>query len=145
MREVTTGQKMARTRCCRACSEWRFGNWPAVEGTRWPRCKMHGTDAVTNDPITDIDDAFAEGPNTNCPLGKWAGLVPVDIEAAHKDRDAQTEARFVTDPMFTRLSVSDAEDALVEYVANGQMTVDVAERVMLHKAEATDLDVPAKA
>ena len=65
-----TGIKMARIRKCQKC-EHRSTRHTSIDD--WPRCDAGG--------FRELDNAFMEGPDGNCPLGYWAGLKPVDLEA----------------------------------------------------------------
>lgn len=71
-----TGLKLARINTCVACSEFR--NASAVHWT-YPRCKACGVDS-DGDAVRDLDAAFLEGPETNCPENYWVGLEPVDLD-----------------------------------------------------------------
>jgi len=66
------GTKLARRRTCHECPHRATRHasvWP------WPRCTYGGGEGV------ELTDEFLEGPATNCPLGKWHELAPVDVEA----------------------------------------------------------------
>ncbi len=67
-----TGIKQARIRACHGC-EYRYTrhakymDWPHCDG--WP---------AAGD--LELDNEFMEGPDDNCPRGKWAHLAPVDMK-----------------------------------------------------------------
>lgn len=65
------GTKLARKRTCAACPHWANRH---ADVWRWPHCDCDGVDV-------EVDDAFLDGPETNCPAGQWLGLEPVDMEA----------------------------------------------------------------
>ena len=100
------GTKLARIRLCQSCPHWR--NAPA-NIWRWPRCLFGGDE----DAAPYLDNAFLEGPERNCPAGKWEGLEPIDMEAeAEESRllKAQNQVKF-WGPVMEALPV-DARTAL---------------------------------
>jgi len=73
------GIKLARIRRCARCEFNRnTGAWP------WPKCCFSDRTGETGAPLRD--DAFMEGPDENCPAGRWAGLEPVDMEAVAREQ-----------------------------------------------------------
>ncbi len=76
------GTKLARIRTCLRCeyrSTRHSSHW------RWPHCDG-GPGSV------ELDEGHMEGPDSNCPKAKWAGLIPVDLEAeAEASRNAGIE------------------------------------------------------
>ena len=117
-----TGIKMARIRKCAGCEFNRnTGAWP------WPRCCFHGESGAP-----DRDNAFMEGPEGNCPAGRWENLEPVDLEAEQIRQEEMMQQRLRTElkPLLTaclgRLKECNspygeqmAADALVEMTAQG--------------------------
>jgi hypothetical protein len=70
-----SGTHQARYSTCIACDQCIHR--PAV--WQWVHCG-----AVAGEPAA-LDPAYMEGPTTNCPLAKWDGLEPVDMEQAAFD------------------------------------------------------------
>ncbi len=136
-----TGEKLARIRKCqghgasqKACEHWRNnGGWP------WPRCKATGEDGGGL-PGLELNDEFFHGPETNCPLGKWAGLEPA-VPPPPPTYEAQAE-RFIMrqDPLLKRLDNRNLSHALLELVAAGRMPREMADAIALKKG--IDLDEP---
>lgn len=63
------GKKMARIKRCARCRYNRnTGYW------NWPRCCYH--DRTGEREPLERDDAFMEGPDSNCPAGSWGELSP---------------------------------------------------------------------
>ncbi len=93
---MDVGVKFARVRKCRWC-EWRRSAASSV--WQWPRCMNLGATGI------DLDDAFMEGPETNCPGGLWTGLPPLNI--AQEDFEGRIKGiviqRLVRKPLALRL------------------------------------------
>lgn len=64
-------QKQARRRCCRGCRSvmWRSPRFSGPHG--YSRFCTAG-----DGRRIELHDAYMEGPDSNCPRGKWAGLEP---------------------------------------------------------------------
>lgn len=77
-----TGDKMARIRECSKC-ENRSTRHSSIDD--WPRCRANNNGY--------LDDDYMEGPDANCPLGLWAGLDPIDLEAEAAEQKAAAIAK----------------------------------------------------
>lgn len=131
-----------------ACPYWRFGaGWP------WPRCQFaflsnlqaarqavqSGDNATARQkliaafqaPDVSIDDAFAEGPDSNCPAGYWAGLALPDIAAEDDAKDRSTASNFVDrlGGLLARLTNEQITTWLNESVTAGRMPQRLANYV----------------
>ena len=93
--------KLARIRRCMHCEKWRNAT---ANVWLWPRC-IAGTPAPDGEPTLALDDGFMEGPETNCPLGRWAGLLPVDIEGEEEKGRLKDYTTMRDWPLGKRLSV----------------------------------------
>ncbi len=126
-----TGTGLARLRVCHQCLNWyaRSGN---VE--KWPHC-----DAV--DPPVELSRETMEGPDTNCPRGKWAGLDPVDLEAEADARKAdkinrQTEAwERIVDDVLPGETSTQTRRRLDKLVARGLILTETAQNVEAYVAD----------
>ncbi|HUU23023.1 MAG TPA: hypothetical protein VM389_10870 [Phycisphaerae bacterium] len=76
------GLKMAHIRRCHACEYRREAH---ANFWRWPRCTADGTEKL------ELDNEFMQG--GACPLGRWDGLGPVDLDAERAARIAKQEER----------------------------------------------------
>ena len=127
--------KAARIRRCRTCEFWRSAH---ADVWRWPRCVADGTERL------ELDNAFME--SGACPVGRWDGLVPVDVDAARAAVEARKEE-------FERTGIGPVVAALVEgldetakaerldvVVSVGLLTPAVAAEIMEGKVEPRGLD-----
>ena len=120
-----TGEKMARIRRCHTCSS-RYTRHATVD--RWPRCKDAG-DAY-------LDDAFLEGPASNCKRDLWRDLEPVDIEAEQAENLAKVNARLIAyGKRLVDVWAADSRDReklramLTQMVTTGELTPEAAAEV----------------
>ncbi len=89
-----TGLKAARILRCLHCPWFRNGIPPVFDS---PGCRAAGYYTVdgppvdvpgygtvpshsVGDPVLVLGDLFYEGPESNCPVGWWAGLTPIDLD-----------------------------------------------------------------
>ena len=96
---------------------------------RWPRCKAGGRD-LAGEPVVDLDDAYMEGPDENCPKAYWAGLEPVPIpEAEPPPTPDEMAKRYAAQfaPWTDRLTNQQKEEGLVEMVERGKLPMEMAE------------------
>jgi len=122
------GQIQARLEVCKTCDRYvRRAGW------NWYRCEECGVDK-NGHAIQDLDSAYRDGPESNCPLGKWAGIVgPTDEQLAAQ---AETEKRqMVTewiermDPFLQKLSDEEIVVALDAVVVGGYMPQENCDRI----------------
>ena len=148
-----TGIKMARIIKCHGCPFFRNGIPPAFDS---PGCRAGGhytadgppidvpgygivPSHLAGDPVLVLGDLYYEGPEENCPMGYWVGLVPVDIDGEAKKQEEALMARWEEEPMFLMLTEEQAIKAMEAYVERGDLTVELAEKILKGK-EAKDVD-----
>jgi hypothetical protein len=116
----------ARRTTCAQCAEYRGLN-----------LFEHDYCVGTGSPVGH-DAVFLLGPETNCPLGKWAGLEATPVAVTQEERTARTVIRQVerwTEPLRQTIGQDPNRDAVLEsMVAAGLLHPDAA----LQIAEALD-------
>ncbi len=123
--------KLARIRLCSFCRWWRnCTQW------QWPECHKTAYDRG-NGTFIDLseahrlrlDDAFFDGPASNCPGDKFAGLAPIDYEAEQAETFRQMGERFTLlfDPIRQRLGDAELKTMITGIVAAGGMSARQAE------------------
>ena len=88
-----TGIRLVRMRTCHECAHRctrHSKHW------KWPRCTFYvsGRDKGQPGNEMDLDEWNLEGPDSNCPLGLWNNLEPVDLAkslAATKAKGIEAE------------------------------------------------------
>ena len=148
-----TNEKMKHIRRCRECPY--FIAQVPLGGRRWgDSClaSAEGT-ALDIDPTSgviqgslELDDAFMEGPDENCPKGFWKDASLPDITA---ERQAQMEAfltqagRDLKDRVDLLLGpgavLQDKESAIARLVSAGKCRPDVAAEAMSLAAEISEI------
>jgi len=122
------GQIKARLEVCKKCDRYvRRSGW------NWYRCDECGVDE-NGHATQDLDSAFRDGPESNCLLGKWKGVVGLsDEEWAARDKEQQelmlNEWIERMDPFFERLSDEETSAALDDTVAAGHMPQEKCDEI----------------
>jgi len=132
------GLKFARRDVCNVCPEnrWSVGTW------NWVRCRACGVDS-NGDAIQDLDDDFVNGPESNCPLGKWAGVVgKTDAElAAETQTNIERQAADILAGwgfVFAKVtSKADLSTALDKIVTVGKLSAEVVAQLKTNLGIAT--------
>jgi len=115
-----------RHRRCEACFECVAR--PGYKD-KWPHCEANGKAFRVA-----IEYEFLNGPESNCPLGKWKGVVPVDVPAsAEEQRQAAIERAASASVELLKAfngTIPDTQDGirdeLTRLVGDGHLTADVA-------------------
>ena len=140
--EVPIGLMWARQRVClgpenpcprhRVCRAWK-----------WPRCQVGPCDE-DGTPLLKITKAFLSGPESGCPENRWSGLEEVDMERPPPSPEMLSEiaTRYIdrNDPLLSRLSNDDLEQALGEMIDRG-FNLELAEEIARQKGLELDVDI----
>jgi len=120
--QMGIGLKLARNAVCRACTGYRHCPlW------NWSRCKHKGVDAI-GDPMVEMNDAFMDGPESNCPQTRWVGVkakTDAEMAAEAKAHTEEVSAGFIArnQPFIDRMADAvEMKAALGEMVVAGHMS-----------------------
>ena len=131
------GTKQARIQCCNRCGHRVQCNEQ--------RSGPHGFAvfcAALNGPLQELHDDYMEGPESNCPAGKWADLEPIgptDPDEWRKwsqDREhanAVERQRGTLKPALKRAldgqPIEDVDDCLEDLVRRGDVLPEIAAEI----------------
>jgi len=121
---MDAGTKLARIRRCHVCP-LRITTFPELRKFS-EFCTAPGFDPERR---LTLDDAFLEGAESNCPLGYWRGLTPVDLDAERAAQLARTReltakylARIVDAVLVSTATRTELEEAVGRLTDAGIVT-----------------------